>query len=123
MGISSYTSYECSFPKGSVPQDHLKMWLVDSNVWHHRGMLDGDEVTLHFEGETGWSTFVLVCLFDRPLDEVPGLKLELHYETFDDGFFGCNLHIEDGRCTYTESEIVYREHSMDDCPIEIGRKS
>lgn len=128
MGISSYTSYDCSFPKGSVPQERLEEWANDPYVWVNRMMVDGDEVTLNFDGETGYSSYVLddlVGLFERPLDEVRGLRLDLHYETteVDGGFFGCDLHIEGGKCRYEESEIVYREHPMDECPISIGRKS
>ena len=84
MGISSYTNYECSFPKGSVPQERLEEWANDPYMWVNRMVVDGDEVTIHFDGETGYSSYVLddlVGLFDRPLDEVLGLRMDLHYAT------------------------------------------
>lgn len=117
MSISSYTSITASWPAGT--RTHKPMDEVFSEV-----TLSDGRVVAAWDGETAWSEHVLdevIELFGCRLDAVAGLELHCHYETtcVDEGFFGCDLTIEDGVCKYEESDIVYREKSMRDCPISI----
>lgn len=119
MSYRSYTTYDCTVPDTTKINGEFKTY----NAWafasftHNR---DRGTYEIHFDGETKWTEDVLmdlIELFQMPLDEVPGLELHCHYETDEDGHWECELHIVDGKCTYSESEIRLVEQPIDYCSI------
>lgn len=119
MSIYSYTSYGCTFPKSAVSKDpHEYFFGSRFTVREHE---DGDW-GVEFDGDTTYSDDVLEDLIDffgKPLDKVDGLTLYLWYSTDCDGHYECNLKIEDGKCSFKESEMVMVERPMSECPIKI----
>ena len=118
MSIYSYTTYTCSFPTEEADAERL------AEVYGTVREVGNFRTEIQFDGETTYSDDILcdlVPVFGKPLDEVPGLKLELHYETtdVDEGFFGFDLTIDDGKATYRESCIEYRERPMSECPTAL----
>ena len=114
MSCHSYTTYTCTFP-ASTPTHNLSDWEVSED-------LAAGTRTIEFDAETSWAESVLsdlTALFGRRLDEVPDLKLELHYSCDDDDHFEFTLSIEDGKCEYEEGIIQYVKRPMRECPVDL----
>lgn len=118
MSMSSYTTISASWPQ------ETRTYKPIDDVFDRFFIASDGRIYAEWNGETKYSETVLnrvIALFGRRLDAVAGLDLHCHYETgcVDDGFFECDLEIEDGVCKYKRSEIAIKERPMDECPIAI----
>lgn len=112
--INSWGSIDCVFPKGTPTK---------TNVYTAEETKDG-KLYVYDDIYDQYSTHVLdnlVAFFGRPLDKVPGLELNLTYETCDEGFFRMEMDIVDGKVTYRESRIVMEERPISESPFDFGQ--
>lgn len=125
MSISSYVQVTASWPEGTETAERAsellpRSWFFTHNTWNKDGRVYVD--TYWEDSYPGHVLEGFIELFGRPLDQVPDLFLHCHYETncVDEGFFGCDLVIKDGKCTYSQSVIEYKDCPMSACPIKIA---
>ncbi len=110
MSISSYGTVEASYPKGTETSGYLKTREMNGNEHVSYDITDC------------YSELVLEDLikhFDRPLEEVEGLIVGARWECDEDGYFGCDLTLQDGKWQYFETEIQWVKHDLGDCPVEL----
>lgn len=117
MSICSYSNYEAIFPKDTPLS--AKSWEYD------RAVEFGDSLRLYVEQDgTYYETFLdeLIKLFDKPLDEVPGLHLDAYYQSYEDEGWQFTLHIDDGKVECEQTEIVWNKTTPEKVGVDIGRR-
>lgn len=118
MSYYSYTTINCSFPKGTP--------IADDNLYDIRYPKDGDVAYIEWDGETRYADEILYDLnatFGKRIDEVPGLILDLHYSTDEDEHWEFMMLLEDGEWTYYESELVFRKKPVSESYVELDAGS
>ncbi len=110
MSISSFAAIEASYPTDTETSGYIETREVNGNVHVSYDVSDcySDEILED-----------LIKHFGRPLEEVEGLIVNVRYETSDEGYFGCDLTLQDGEWQYFETEVQWVKHDLDDCPIEL----
>lgn len=116
MSINSYSNYEASFPKGTKLSN--KSYLYDK--------LDdyGDRYHIFFEDNGARSeSFLdeLITLFGKPLDRIPGLKLEAFYSLDEDEHWEFRLEIDDGKVECSQTVTTWKDCAVEDAGVDIGR--
>ena len=122
MSINSYYTLRFTFPVST----EVTTSLVGTNNKRVHGAwvtCDGSVYTVDDEGSGFYSIGLLdwvIDLFGKPLDEVPGLHLELGYECYEEDPFACTLRIDDGKVDYEEATMCWKKAPMSECFIAIG---
>ena len=115
MSVRSWGYYEMSWPK-DTPFD--KTWL-----YHDEPEDLGDRLHMWYDFCDVYAYNLLDCeikMFGKPLDKVQGLELHLEYVCYEDGYFEFRIDIVDGKVRYEESEIIFNERPLSECPVGLG---
>lgn len=123
MGISSFMSYDCTFPKGTKINESSELFAsrhshkcmkMKEGLWH-----------VHDEGEGYHSDDYLDDLIDLlcgvRLDKVPGLELDANYQCWEDGEWEHTISIKDGKVKCHETETRWIDSDLDRIEANIGQ--
>lgn len=112
MSCYSYTTLACAFPADTP--------IANGSYFHVR--YDDGQGIIEREAETGYCENILQTLnetFGRRVDEVPGLTLDLHYTTDEDGHWEFYIELEDGKWRYEESEIIFKQKPIEESYVNL----
>ena len=118
MSVWSSWNYKASFPKGTKLNP-------DSYDYEHVVEI-GDHLEVTYEGGDGGYAYHiledLIELFDKPLDEVPGLELHAWYRYEEDGYDEVTVDIKDGKVKCEQTVKTWEPCTLAQTGISIGRK-